>query len=217
MARQAPTRERLVRTAGELFWSQGYAGTGVSLIIERAQATSGSFYHFFATKDDLLLAVLDEVADNLEAVLSTAAAAAAAPVDRIARVAEAYRQSLEGKPPAFGLPLGSLTGELGADHADARARLAGLVEVLVSRVESWLAEAAETLPAAADSRRLAEQIVASLEGAAAMARAGGDAGVLDRVAAELGCRLEPEAASSGFRRRPAPARRDSDALDWRAW
>lgn len=216
MARQAPTRDRLVKTAGELFWGRGYAGTGVSLIIERARATSGSFYHFFPTKDDLLLAVLDRVGDNLEAVVSAATASAAAPADRINRLAGAYRRSLEGEPPTFGLPLGSLTGELGADHAGARARLAELVEALVSRVESWIAETADTLPAATEPRRFAEQVVASLEGAAAMARTGGDAGILDRVAAELGRRLEADAGSQ-LGKRPAPARRDGDALDWRAW
>ena len=61
--RKTTTRERLITTAAELFWRQGYSQTGVNEIIKQAGATSGSFYHFFPTKEDLLLAVVDHVAE----------------------------------------------------------------------------------------------------------------------------------------------------------
>ena len=59
MPRKTTTRERLIGTAAELFWKQGYAQTGVNEIIQQAQATSGSFYHFFPTKEDLWVAAVE--------------------------------------------------------------------------------------------------------------------------------------------------------------
>ena len=63
--RKTTTRERLITTAAELFRRQGYAQTGVNQIIQEANATSGSFYHFFPAKEDLLMAVVDHIAEGL--------------------------------------------------------------------------------------------------------------------------------------------------------
>ena len=60
LADKQGTRQRLVSTARELFYSQGYHATGVQQILRAAEVNSGSLYHFFGGKEDLLLAVLDE-------------------------------------------------------------------------------------------------------------------------------------------------------------
>ena len=62
----ADTRTRLVEAARYLFWERGYAATGLSEILRRARANSGSFYHFFDSKDALLRTVLDTYVDALE-------------------------------------------------------------------------------------------------------------------------------------------------------
>ena len=59
----ADTRTRLVEAARYLFWARGYAATGLSEILRRARANSGSFYHFFDSKDALLRTVLDTYVD----------------------------------------------------------------------------------------------------------------------------------------------------------
>jgi AcrR family transcriptional regulator len=43
----AVTRDRIIATSAELFSRQGYAGTGVKQIVQRANAPFGSLYHFF--------------------------------------------------------------------------------------------------------------------------------------------------------------------------
>ena len=52
------TRERILRTAFQLFHEQGFNATGVATIAREAGVNPGSLYHFFESKDDLLLAVL---------------------------------------------------------------------------------------------------------------------------------------------------------------
>ena len=64
----ASSRERLVDAALYLFWLQGYAATGVAEILSQANVRSGSFYYFFKTKEDLLLAVLQRYIETLDLV-----------------------------------------------------------------------------------------------------------------------------------------------------
>jgi TetR/AcrR family transcriptional regulator, transcriptional repressor for nem operon len=60
MGRHSDARERLIDAAGELWHTRSYADVGVSEICEHAGVQKGSFYHFFASKRDLALAVIDE-------------------------------------------------------------------------------------------------------------------------------------------------------------
>ena len=43
----------------ELFWEKGYQSTSVADLLQRAGVHSGSLYHFFPGKQDVLIAVLD--------------------------------------------------------------------------------------------------------------------------------------------------------------
>jgi AcrR family transcriptional regulator len=43
----ADTKERILEASSDLFRRQGYAGTGMNQIVERAEAALGSIYHFF--------------------------------------------------------------------------------------------------------------------------------------------------------------------------
>lgn len=59
------TRRRILDTATELFTQRGYAGTSVRDIAERLGMTKGALYYHFASKDELLYAM---VAPLIEAV-----------------------------------------------------------------------------------------------------------------------------------------------------
>ena len=62
----ADTRTRIVRTAMELFWEKGFQSTSVADILSRSQVHSGSLYHFFPGKQDVLAAVLEAYRDGIE-------------------------------------------------------------------------------------------------------------------------------------------------------
>lgn len=59
MGRSSDARERLIEAAGELWHTRSYADVGVSEICDHAGVQKGSFYHFFSSKRDLALAVID--------------------------------------------------------------------------------------------------------------------------------------------------------------
>lgn len=51
-------RERLLDTAEDLFYAQGIRATGVEQILATSEVGRASFYRHFASKDDLVVAVL---------------------------------------------------------------------------------------------------------------------------------------------------------------
>jgi AcrR family transcriptional regulator len=51
-------KERILRTASELFYREGAHAVGVDLVVERAGVAKTSLYRHFRTKDDLIAAFL---------------------------------------------------------------------------------------------------------------------------------------------------------------
>ena len=65
----ADTRSRLVQTAMRLFWEKGYNSASIADVLQTAKVNSGSLYHFFPGKTDLLVAVLDMYHDGIRQML----------------------------------------------------------------------------------------------------------------------------------------------------
>lgn len=65
--RASAARERLLRTASELFYAEGIRAVGVDRVIEAAGITRATFYRHFPSKDDLVVAYLRAVHDAVRA------------------------------------------------------------------------------------------------------------------------------------------------------
>src|SRR2546423_4144499 len=59
MGRVSTARARLVQGTIDLIWTESYGSVTVDAICERARVKKGSFYHFFRSKDELVIAALD--------------------------------------------------------------------------------------------------------------------------------------------------------------
>src|SRR5512143_354609 len=106
------TRARLVEAARHLFWERGYAATGLSEILARANANSGSFYHFFESKDALLRTVLETYAEGIEPMLlAPVRQAAGGPRGFVMGLLRSYRGRLEDTGCTYGCPIGRLALE----------------------------------------------------------------------------------------------------------
>ncbi|MCC5949921.1 MAG: TetR/AcrR family transcriptional regulator [Nitriliruptoraceae bacterium] len=64
------TRHRILEVAGELFTAQGIAATPLREIAERLDFTKAALYYHFPSKDDLLVALITPLHDDLGAVLT---------------------------------------------------------------------------------------------------------------------------------------------------
>lgn len=69
--RSEETRGRLLKAAETAFARSGYDGTGVSEICEAAGVSKGAFYHHFASKQDVFLALLNGWLAGLERELAS--------------------------------------------------------------------------------------------------------------------------------------------------
>lgn len=59
MAKKGETREKIIKAAAKVFFEHGYEETSVRMIQEEANVVTGSFYHFFPSKELLFEAVIE--------------------------------------------------------------------------------------------------------------------------------------------------------------
>lgn len=59
MAKRGETRERIIKAATKVFFECGYEETSVRMIQEEANVVTGSFYHFFSSKELLFEVVVE--------------------------------------------------------------------------------------------------------------------------------------------------------------
>ena len=133
------TRERLLQTAFQLFHEQGYHATGVATILREAGVNAGSMYHFFSSKDDLLLKVLEFALDYLEPmVMGPAEAATVDPIERVFVLLNQYREWIGANQCRMGCPIGNLALEVSDGNPQARELIHRNFENWAGRVEGWL-------------------------------------------------------------------------------
>ena len=133
------TRARLVEAARHLFWEKGYAATGLAEILSKARANSGSFYHFFESKDALLRTVLETYVELLEPhVLHPVRKAARQPLDQVFGLLASYRDRLVATDCQYGCPIGRLALELDPENTPAH-------DLIASNFDAWKSAVATAL------------------------------------------------------------------------
>ena len=172
MAKRSSTRQRIVDAALYLFWLQGYAATGIAEILSRAEANAGSFYHFFKTKEELLLAVLDTYVRSLDpVVVKPVFEETTDPIERVFGILAFYRKNLIATGCTYGCPIGRLALEIPEEQFRVHKRLADNFDGWTAAVRTCLEAAGERLPANTDLPALARFVLAVMEGGVMQARA----------------------------------------------
>ncbi len=183
---QPTTRERLVMTAMTLFWEKGYDSTSVADVLQKAKVNSGSLYHFFPGKQDLLLAVLDMYHQGIgPMLLEPAWKGVGDPIEKIFALLGRYRRGIVMTKCTYGCPIGSLALEIHEPDPPVREALAKNFEAWVHAIESCLAEAGDRIPARVDRRGLAEFVLTTMEGAVMQSRTHRDVAYFDRSVGQL--------------------------------
>ncbi|HEY3290818.1 MAG TPA: TetR/AcrR family transcriptional regulator [Anaerolineae bacterium] len=85
--RAIATRDHILDSAEDAFARSGYDATGVAEVCAAAGVSKGAFYHHFATKQALFLALLNRWLAVLDKALESIRASAANPVDAIEQMA----------------------------------------------------------------------------------------------------------------------------------
>jgi AcrR family transcriptional regulator len=180
------TRTRLVLAAMQLFWEKGYSSTSVADVLQSAKVNSGSLYHFFPGKQDLLLAVLDMYHEGIRPMLLEPAwAGVGDPIEKVFALLARYRKSLEDTECFYGCPIGSLALELHEPDLPVRERLAKNFSAWVEAIHQCLAEAGPRLPAELDRVALARFVLTTMEGGVMQARTFRDLAYFDASVLQL--------------------------------
>jgi TetR/AcrR family transcriptional regulator, transcriptional repressor for nem operon len=111
-ARGALTRARIVEAAAELVFAAGVAETSVDAVLAASGTSKSQLYHYFADKDDLVLAVIELQTEHVLAAQQPHLQQLDSPAG-LRRWRDAIVELQRGRDCAGGCPLGSLASELG--------------------------------------------------------------------------------------------------------
>jgi AcrR family transcriptional regulator len=155
-------RDRLVASAGDLLHRQGVAATTLADIAQAADVPAGNVYYYFKTKDDLVRAVIDAQAEQVDAMLSSFETLPE-PAERLKALVRRWEQMREVVA-RYGCPFGTLAAELdrrddGLDIEAARP---------IRRILDWTEIQIQHL-GPPDARDLAITLFAGVQGAALLA------------------------------------------------
>jgi AcrR family transcriptional regulator len=204
------TRSKLVRTAMLLFWEKGYHSTSIAEVLQKAKVNSGSLYHFFPGKTDLLAAVLDLYHDGIrQMLLEPPCASLSDPIQKIFAVLGRYRRSLAETDCFYGSPIGSLALELRDPDERVRVRLTKNFSAWIDVIDDCLQHSKRRLPAEVNRRELAQFVLTVMEGGVMQARTFRDVGYFDAAVRQLRHYLGRLGSDPRMRRKhrvPMPAR-----------
>jgi len=181
-----PTRDRLIESARYLFWERGYAGTSMADLLAHAEVNSGSFYHFFESKEALLRAVLEGYIHGLRPIIvNPAFAKTDEPVERIFAILAGYRERILQTNCQYGCPLGRLALEIDPENRPAHRLIADNFSGWIGAVRECILQMKSRLPKKTDVDALATYVLVVMEGGVMLSRSYGSVEPFDRAVAQL--------------------------------
>jgi TetR/AcrR family transcriptional regulator, transcriptional repressor for nem operon len=202
------TRERLIDSARYLFWERGFAGTSMTDLLGHAGVNSGSFYHFFESKEALLRAVLEGYLQALRPmVVAPAFAETDEPVERIFAILAGYRGRILQSDCKYGCPLGRLALEIDPENRPAHKLIAENFQGWIEAVRECVDQMQDRLPKDTDRDALATYVLAVMEGGVMLSRSYGSVEPFDRAVKQLRQHFALLLAAKGMKQKQHGVRR----------
>ncbi|MCB9878946.1 MAG: TetR/AcrR family transcriptional regulator [Planctomycetes bacterium] len=168
-AKDADTRERILQAGTELFGKKGFNGTGLAEILTQAGVPKGSFYHYFGSKEEFGVVLIerarDEYLDELRVILGDRKMS---PVKRLRTVFEHTRDECSATGPTVECLIPKLALETGQLSEPVHAAVKSAYQLFSALLAQVVREgqAAGEIAATHDPDRLANVLVMLWEGAA---------------------------------------------------
>ncbi len=162
------TKNRLLEVGTRIFLEKGYNHSGIESILQAAEVPKGSFYNYFASKEDFGLQVINRFADGFEAELRRHLDdESRSPLTRVQGYFESVIALLEANCCRNGCLVGNLSLEMADQSERLRTRLEDVFEGWVDQFAACLdaARQAGEIPAETDVRALAEFSLNGWQGA----------------------------------------------------
>jgi AcrR family transcriptional regulator len=184
----AQTRQNIIKKSLRLFCVKGYYNTSINDILQATGLTKGGLYGHFPSKEDIWYAVYDEALIIWKAVIFKGIDPGAKPLERIqALIENDIRNKLGNNVFEGGCFFHSMLVELsGQSDAMRDCLLKGFAQ-LAGLLCAWLEQADQQgmLKADLNFKEIANYIIVSLNGAAALYASGRDPAILDQTVSQL--------------------------------
>ncbi len=167
------TREKLLNAAFCEIHRHGYQAASIANILQDTGLTKGALYHHFPNKQDLGLAVIDEVIGaRLEDLVFRRVRESADPIDELLRAIGEIGANRDPEFVKLGCPLNNLMQEMSPLDESFKTRLNGILGTWGRVVEDALRRGQEAggLRADVDCRAAALFIVSAWEGCIGIAK-----------------------------------------------
>ncbi len=168
MKANSSTKEKILNTGLQMVLYNGYHNTGLIELIEKADISKGTFYHYFKSKENFALELIDRYTQaTLEVMIQGTNNSNVGPLENLKKVFQnkiALQQSLQYKRGClignFSIEMGNLSQDLQLKTEEAHLQLAAIVK-------SFLDEAQQKgeLPEELDIDETANYILNSWQGA----------------------------------------------------
>ncbi len=173
MVRSNHTRDDIVQHGTALIGRNGFHNTGLDAVLKASGVPKGSFYHYFGSKEEFGLAVIDEFAKSYEAKLDHFLNdQPGSALTRLKRLFTHTADNYCSEACARGCLIGTLGQEMAAQHERFREH----IDAIFKRWEARFAGALETakqegeLAKESDAAMLAKVLLAGYEGASLRAK-----------------------------------------------
>jgi len=190
MGRQSDAKDRLLDAANNLFRDRGFSAVGVAELCSTAKVNKGSFYHYFPSKQALLLEVIDAAWDETGMLVEWEEQIPHRPVEQLRRFLEElfvfHYADQESSGRVRGSLLSNLVHELGTRNDKISKKLSELVERETAVFEALLTEAIDRGEVSlGHPRPAAESLVGCIHGLLMLAKVRNDLSVLPQSENEL--------------------------------
>ncbi|TDW52285.1 TetR family transcriptional regulator [Flavobacterium sp. 270] len=136
MSKAANTRLTILNKAFELIYSKGYQTTSIDDIIANTQVTKGAFYYHFKNKDEMGIAIIDEILrpTMLESFINPAKSSVN-PIDDFYNMISYLLLEDPFLQVKYGCPVGNLTQEMTPWNTKFSQALSELVNLWIENIE----------------------------------------------------------------------------------
>jgi TetR/AcrR family transcriptional regulator, transcriptional repressor for nem operon len=188
MGRPSDAKQRLIEAARQVIFAHSYEGVSVDALCAAACVNKSSFYHFFSSKQDLVLAAIESQWQWFEQiVLSPTFSNHLPPQERLLRffdlVLEFEQAQKQTSGHMRGCPAGNLTLEMSSQDELIRARVERFFRGWLGYFEHMLCEAKEQgiVPATLDTATTAQALLAYFEGVMLLAKGRNDPSLISTL------------------------------------
>jgi TetR/AcrR family transcriptional repressor of nem operon len=185
----AATRDQILNAAARLIHVQGYQSTSLDDVLRESGVGKGNFYYYFKSKEDLGYAIIDRITQAfVERSLGPAFADTDAdPVTQIHGFLDRVLEAQRLRKCVGGCVMGNLASELSDVHEGFRQQLAGIFDLWRVHLAEAVSrgQARGRLRADVDASRVAQFLVAGLEGSILLSKVAKDITVMERCVEEL--------------------------------